>query len=188
MYSLRVFDWRRCAYLAAQILSITCDNALANYEMIKQLALLVDAFPGETNRTRCFAHILNLIAKSLLKQFDVPKKKADEALSDMEKELEALAEGLEFDSKEGVEDMEGADDIDGLVNEVALMSDDECNTLQEATLPVRLVLVKVALTFVALSHSHPAHFSSYPSSARLHSRSYTRRHSCCQRGRRSSKT
>lgn len=43
------------------------------------------------NRTRCFTHILNLIAKSMLKLFDVqkPKRKAanvDESMSEEERE------------------------------------------------------------------------------------------------------
>ncbi|KAG6838083.1 hypothetical protein C0991_001948 [Blastosporella zonata] len=63
-----------------KILSITCDNATTNDVMIDKLGYLLDDYPGATSHTRCFAHIVNLIAKSLLKQFDVPKKKADDAL------------------------------------------------------------------------------------------------------------
>ncbi|KAF8867747.1 hypothetical protein BD779DRAFT_1416233, partial [Infundibulicybe gibba] len=53
-----------------QILSITCDNATPNDTMIDELAKLISAFPGAANRTRCFTHILNLTAKSVLRQFD----------------------------------------------------------------------------------------------------------------------
>ncbi|TDL29000.1 hypothetical protein BD410DRAFT_702115, partial [Rickenella mellea] len=53
-----------------QILSITCDNASPNDTMTTELADLIDAFPGDANRTRCFAHILNLVAKSVIRQFD----------------------------------------------------------------------------------------------------------------------
>ncbi|KAF9536806.1 hypothetical protein CPC08DRAFT_608459, partial [Agrocybe pediades] len=65
-----------------QILSLTCDNASANDALISQLPTLLDAFPGAANRTRCFTHILNLVAKVILRQFDTPKKKADQALDD----------------------------------------------------------------------------------------------------------
>ncbi|KAF8581722.1 hypothetical protein K439DRAFT_1353049 [Ramaria rubella] len=64
-----------------QLLSITCDNASANNTMSDQLDQFVKDFPREANRTRCFAHIVNLIAKSLLKQFDIPAKRADAARS-----------------------------------------------------------------------------------------------------------
>jgi hypothetical protein len=63
-----------------QILSITCDNASPNDAMIDALAELVIAFPGAANRTRCFTHILNLVVKVILRQFDVPKAKVNEEL------------------------------------------------------------------------------------------------------------
>ncbi|KAG2031558.1 hypothetical protein BDR03DRAFT_875694, partial [Suillus americanus] len=57
------------------ILSITADNASSNDTMITKLADMVGHFGGKTARTRCFLHIVNLVAKSLLKQFNVPKNK-----------------------------------------------------------------------------------------------------------------
>ena len=63
-----------------QILSVTCDNASPNNAMIDALAELVVAFPGATNRTHCFTHILNLVVKVIPCQFDVPKAQADEVL------------------------------------------------------------------------------------------------------------
>jgi len=36
--------------------------------MIEDLVDLLPDFPGDANRTQCFAHIVNLIAKSLLQQ------------------------------------------------------------------------------------------------------------------------
>ncbi|KAF8837320.1 hypothetical protein BDN67DRAFT_860211, partial [Paxillus ammoniavirescens] len=52
------------------ILSITADNASSNDMMMVELEGLVAHFGGESARTRCFLHIVNLIAKSLLKQFN----------------------------------------------------------------------------------------------------------------------
>ena len=43
--------------------------------MIKELEKLVVNFPGSANQTRCFFHILNLVVKSIIRQFDVPKSK-----------------------------------------------------------------------------------------------------------------
>jgi len=65
--------------------------------MVTELAKLLRDFPGEANHTHCFAHIVNLIAKSLIRQFDVPKKQADEELSATEEELQELAQDLELD-------------------------------------------------------------------------------------------
>jgi hypothetical protein len=43
--------------------------------MIEELANLIDDFPGPANQTRCFLHILNLVVKSIIRQFDLPKSK-----------------------------------------------------------------------------------------------------------------
>jgi len=61
--------------ISDKILSITCDNASNNDTMIEELAVLIDDFPGPANQTRCFLHILNLVVKSIIRQFDLPKKK-----------------------------------------------------------------------------------------------------------------
>lgn len=65
--------------ISLDLLSITCDNASNNDTMVKHLATLVENFPGAANQTRCFTHILNLVAKSILRQFDVAKKAADDS-------------------------------------------------------------------------------------------------------------
>jgi hypothetical protein len=83
-----------------QLLSITCNNASPNDKMITELVDLIRNFLGDANRTQCFAHIINLIAKSLLKQFDIPKKKAGEALDKAENALHKLAEGIDLEEME----------------------------------------------------------------------------------------
>ncbi|KAF8546591.1 hypothetical protein OG21DRAFT_1373998, partial [Imleria badia] len=52
------------------ILSVTCDNASNNDAMIKALSKMVPTFRGAASHTRCFLHIVNLVAKSLIRQFD----------------------------------------------------------------------------------------------------------------------
>jgi hypothetical protein len=99
-----------------QILSVTCDNASNNDTMIEHLATLVDSFPGASNQTRCFTHILNLVAKSVLRQFDMPKKKkgddSDSELDDASRVLAALAEELELAPEGGNDDIDkGGDDL-----------------------------------------------------------------------------
>jgi hypothetical protein len=119
--------------------------------MVIELSHLVENFLGEANRTQCFAHIINLVAKSLLKQFDVPKKKADEAIDEAEQTLAELAEGLDIEElmtrldTVGGDDGCADDDDEGLVNEVARLSEEEQAALSESIWPVRLTLVKVML-------------------------------------------
>ena len=58
------------------MLSITCDNVSVNDVLIAEFAKSVDEFPGEANQTHCFTHILSLVAKSITKMFDAPKRNA----------------------------------------------------------------------------------------------------------------
>lgn len=114
--------------------------------MIEDLVDLLPDFPGDANRTRCFAHIVNLIAKSLLRQFDLPKKKGGEALDQTEQDLLDLAGDIDLEEAETRGAADGDldnDNIDGWVDEVALLTEEEAAELSESVLPVRLVLVKV---------------------------------------------
>jgi hypothetical protein len=83
-----------------KVLSITCDNTLCNNTMIEELANLVPTFPGKVNQTCCFLHIINLVVKSVIQQFDVEKGKADDALDEAELELCGLAEGIDLEDLE----------------------------------------------------------------------------------------
>ena len=80
-----------------QILSITCDNASNNDAMIDELGEIIPTFPGEPNRTRCFAHIINLVAKSVIKQFDIPKPRAGDTLDNGVADLITLAGEIELE-------------------------------------------------------------------------------------------
>ncbi|KAG6851602.1 hypothetical protein C0991_007760, partial [Blastosporella zonata] len=60
-----------------QILSITCDNATNNDVMIEKMGEMLTGFQGDPSRVRCFAHVINLVVKSIITQFDLPKRKAN---------------------------------------------------------------------------------------------------------------
>ncbi|KAF8961706.1 hypothetical protein BDZ97DRAFT_1611099, partial [Flammula alnicola] len=51
------------------VLSITCDNTSNNDVMISELEILLPDFSA-VNHTRCFLHVNNLVARTLVKQFD----------------------------------------------------------------------------------------------------------------------
>lgn len=120
--------------------------------MIEELADLLDDFPGEANRTRCFTHILNLVAKSIIKQFDVPKAHADEVLDDAAKELAALAVDLDIEERishedpsgDGEDDADEDDNVDGWTDVRDELSSEEREVLDESLQPVRLVLAKAS--------------------------------------------
>jgi hypothetical protein len=117
--------------------------------MIIELLKRLDEFPGASNRSRCFTHILNLAAKSIIRQFNLPKSEATVALDEAAKELAKLAAKLEHEelmsSGSPGENEEDEDDSDGWVDEKALLSDEEQERLNKSVKPVRLMLVKVSL-------------------------------------------
>ena len=114
--------------------------------MINHLATLLAAFPGSANRTRCFTHILNLVAKCIMKQFDTPKKKKpdDNILADDEDEDVADLQ-VALDELEGeLEDDVIGEDGDNWEFDMRIeLTEKEINELEETVKPIRHVLTKV---------------------------------------------
>jgi len=139
--------------LSDKILSMTCDNASNNDAMIDELETCISAFQGFQSHTQCFLHVMNLITKSLIWQFDVGKKEADCALeqnqstivSALVKELEGLSSGInEEEAAMNLDEDDGLEDAEGWVNKVEEMHDDACAEHAASILPVKLALVKVS--------------------------------------------
>lgn len=138
---------KRGTYNARQILSVTCDNASPNDAMIVALADLVNVFPGAANRTRCFDHILNLVVKVIIRQFDVLKANIDEALDGASQALVDLAGDIEAEG-ETMDKTDGSDEDNdrekSWVNPRDAMSKRDREDLDSAVHPVRLALAKVS--------------------------------------------
>ena len=113
--------------------------------MINALAKLAVTFPGAPNQTCCFMHILNLVVKVILCQFDVPKAQVDEALDVASRALVELAGDIEIE-EEAMDDGNGEDDngLEGWIDPHNEMLQDELDKLDLAVCPVQLVLVKVS--------------------------------------------
>ena len=133
-----------------KILCVTCDNASNNDKMIEALDDLLPAFTTG-NRARCFTHVLNLVAKSLLKQFDVALNPETDDLNIEERELLDLAEDLEAEelttaqeTDKDEDEIDEDDDLEDWVDEVAALSPEEREKLQKNIRPVKTVLVKVS--------------------------------------------
>ena len=138
-----------------QLNSLGGDSASANNAMVEELAKIVIEFPGEDVRVRCFLHILNLVVKSILRQFDkqktVKKNLAAEALaaldklerevggSDDEEEVNAIKE-----KASGSNEDEEADNMEGWVDEREGMDQEEIDELDSEAEPMCQVLVKVS--------------------------------------------
>ena len=67
--------------------------------MVVELPNPLPDFPGAANQTHCFLHVLNLVVKSILWQFDIPKMN-NEVLDDALDELAKLAGNIEQEEAE----------------------------------------------------------------------------------------
>ena len=114
--------------------------------MIDELETSIESFGGSETRTRCFDHIINLVARTMIKQFDVHHK-----LDEAAKELQDLAQGedieeavtlAERDTEADEDDEMEQDNKDG-TDERNVMSEGERKRLAESARPVKMMLVKV---------------------------------------------
>lgn len=139
---------------------MAADNASANDVMVRELGAAIEGFSGPGHQIRCFAHILNLVAKTIISQFDTKSGTAggdstrDSAAA--AKQAAALAEivaGLDMDSVEVEveaevegegDDDELDDEVDAWIDERCDLSDEEKDELRENVLPLKLILAKVS--------------------------------------------
>ena len=106
--------------------------------MIDKLAELVVAFSGAANRTWCFTHILNLVVKVILHQFDLPKAKGDDTLNIASQALLELAGNVKMENEamDKNEEEENDDKKDGSVDPRDGMSQEEQDRLNAMVHPV----------------------------------------------------
>ena len=119
--------------------------------MICQLEKLIDEFKGQECQTRCFTHILNLVAKSIIQQFDVPKAQANKVFDEATTALIELAGDIDTEEQEMAESRDDSDDddndenVEDWVDETVDMTVEHLATLNKSAQPVRLMLVKVRI-------------------------------------------
>lgn len=140
-----------------KILGVTTDNTSNNDTMITQLSAQLDDFPGASNQTRCFLHILNLTAKAIISQFDIPKAKNGVVMDQAAQALASLAEGLDLeeqdaygDQLEELEDDEADDKpLDRWVDPRDGLTDEERKQIDLNIRPVQTTLTKVRVAFLS---------------------------------------
>jgi hypothetical protein len=129
--------------------------------MIHSLKLKLPEFPGAPNQTRCFAHILNLVVKSIMSLFDASKKRRrseQEADNDWDLQDEEPV-GLEAEEEEEEDEQDedvGVDDLEGWIDERESMSQSDKVDTAVAVEPVRQVLTKVRSSLYFIVHSNSA--------------------------------
>lgn len=122
--------------------------------MVEELVDLLPGFLGDWNRVRCFAHVLNLVAKSLIKHFDVRDKRDAAQVEGDERELLELVREMESEElltqQERVADEDEDDNDDDRDDEVDAMGEltvDQRVQFEHDVLPVKLTMAKVSPYF-----------------------------------------
>ena len=126
--------------------------------MVETLEVLIDDFPGAANQTCCFLHILNLVVKSILKQFDLlqskekkesgdnsENKESNKTMDWAAEELLKLAGNVDIEGDLMLNDEEDDDSNEGWIVERGEMTEDELRELSASVALVRLLLTKVRL-------------------------------------------
>ena len=130
--------------------------------MVESLAQIMLDFAGETNRVRCLAHIVNLVIKIILRQFDVSKRNkrtnipSDSDVPNLENvsepeineaEVDEIIRVLDKEEKE-MDDADEADDEENgtIMRDVEMIEEtmEEVKEMTKMVKPVQQVLYKVA--------------------------------------------
>jgi len=122
--------------------------------MVDKLESRLMDFPGASNRARCFTHILNLVVKSIMHQFDVQtyvSEDSEERYEEMADDIDAEEIDLEGDQEDYCEDEpEKPDNDDGWIDERDGMEDKKLEELEDKIQPVRFLLTKVGESYCHL--------------------------------------
>ncbi len=94
--------------------------------MVKKLESELPQYGGNRARCRCFAHIINLIVKSILQLFEKSIKDS---------------RGFEFDSDDDGED----DNVEGWHDESVCLSEWQAEELNTSIQPVKSMLAKISI-------------------------------------------
>lgn len=126
--------------------------------MVARLAEVLPAFDGEASRVRCFAHIINLVVKSILQVFEAPKGRKgrtggaiDEGSEDEGEGPVRIEVGENIQNTEAVETLESEDDneegdddkVRGWHDERATMTKEKRKGLNARVQPIKSMLGKV---------------------------------------------
>ena len=100
-------------------------------------------FNGEASQAWCFLHVINLVGKTMVKAFDIPKDAIE-----MDNDLWGIdAGGLDAENWQTIAE-NGSDpldnnNMDGWVDEITLLAHNEHADLEDQVRPVWIILAKV---------------------------------------------
>lgn len=80
--------------------------------MVENMGVEVEDFDGDASRVRCFAHVVNLVARSVLSQFDLPKNRLYSESAHKTRKKQRADEVYDAQDIETDEEEENDDDVD----------------------------------------------------------------------------
>ena len=132
--------------LTEKIHAVNADNATANDKQTTKLNALPNSFEEE-NRVRCFNHMLQLSAKSLLAPLNPAisrKATEDDEMPEEDDEMPLPENDEEDDEDDEEEDVQEDDDEDDGINELEELSEEEQAQVLDNTAEVRNTVTKVS--------------------------------------------
>ena len=127
--------------------------------MIESLTKVISHFPGAANCACCTAHIVNLVSKIILWQFDARKKTIgakktseianDKAETDDEDDFTSLAEDLDREEQEAAddEDEDISKNLAADLENIEEVMKEEIVEVAKKVKPIQCVLFKVMLYY-----------------------------------------
>ena len=135
--------------LTEKILAVTCDNASNNDVIIKELTEFIPRLEGEVGQMWCFLHVVDLVAMSLIYQFDVHSGSQTEGNEEQQPKVtdEADIEGTTSDDAADLDESKEdtiANNNDGFVDKVKKLGNSEKELHIHTIRPVKVILIKVS--------------------------------------------
>ncbi|KAF8671903.1 hypothetical protein AX14_005635 [Amanita brunnescens Koide BX004] len=108
--------------------------------MIAEISKLIPEFGGQATRTRCFLHVINLVVKAILREFDVPQPGEVVGAANIDPNFPGSGEGgVDDDDDETSEE----DNDEGLIDVMDEMDEAEREQVRTDMLPVKQMLSKL---------------------------------------------
>ena len=129
--------------------------------MIESITKIISHFPGAANCARCTAHIVNLVSKIILWQFDARKKTIgakktlenenanDKAEPDNEDYFTSLAEDLDREEQEAADDKDEdiSENLAADLENIEEAMKEEIVEVAKKVKPIQCVLFKVRFNY-----------------------------------------
>jgi len=111
--------------------------------MVEELEFTLEDYPGEAAHMCCLLHIITTVTKTIIKQFDIPKKNCKDLVNILDQELYKLVKEIEEEEVQTLSKcMDSEDDNEAVADELAGDLDEEAHEWLLAELhPIQLLLV-----------------------------------------------